>query len=168
MVTRAHVATKLRIKGEGKQSHMSWLMVNYREWRTIVTALFVGMVVLTAPQTAMSQRVASREEIAIILSIEKIAVANGTISGEIHNRGPYSVREVQLLIRYTWLWDDERNPGKFDPGTSNYHTLATEVPAGGNLPFTFTPSPPLAKVLGGRYQISVTVAGFAQVIPQAR
>lgn len=168
MITQAHVTTKLRIKGEGKQSHMSWLMVNYREWRTIVTALFVGMVVLTTPHTAMSQRVASREEIAIILSIEKIAVANGTVSGEIHNRGPYSVREVQLLVRYTWLWDDERNPGKIDPGTSTYHTLATEIRAGENLPFTFTPSPPLPKVLGGRYEISMTVAGFAQVIPQTK
>jgi hypothetical protein len=134
----------------------------------MVVVLFAGMVVLTTPHTAMSQRVASREEIAIILSVEKIAVVNGTVSGEIHNRGPYSVREVELLIRYTWLWDDERNPGKIDPGTSTYYTLTTEIRSGGNLPFTFTPSPPLAKVLGGRYEITVTVAGFAQVIPQTR
>jgi hypothetical protein len=147
---------------------MSWLMVKCRERRTIVTALFVGMVVLTTPHTAMSQRVASREEIASILSVEKIAVANGFVSGEVHNRGPHSVREVQLLIRYTWLWDDERNPGKIDPGTSTYHTLTTEIRAGGNLPFTFTPSPPLPKVLGGRYEITVTIAGFAQVIPQTK
>jgi hypothetical protein len=143
-------------------------MVKCRERRRIVAGLFIGMVVLTTPHTAMSQRVASREEIASILSVEKIAVANGTVSGEVHNRGAHSVREVQLLIRYTWLWDDERNPGKIDPGTSTYHTLATEVRAGGNLPFTFTPSPPLAKVLGGRYEISVTVGGFAQVIPQTK
>ncbi|MGZ8464021.1 MAG: hypothetical protein ACXWXT_00610 [Candidatus Binatia bacterium] len=151
-----------------EKSHMSRLMVNYREWRTIVTALFVGMVVLTTPHSAMSQRVASREEIAIVLPIEKIAVANGTVSGEIHNRGPYSVREVELLIRYIWLWDNEPNPGKIDPGTSTYHALTTEIRAGGNLPFTFTPSPPLPKVSGGRYEISVTVSGFAQVIPQTR
>ena len=147
---------------------MSWLMVKCRKWRTIVTALFAGMVVLTAPHTVMSQRVASREEIASILSIEKIAVANGIVSGEIHNRGPYSVRELQLLVRYTWLWDDERNPGKIDPGTSAYQTLTTEIRAGGNLTFTFTPSPPLPKASGGRSEISVTVGGFAQVIPQTR
>ena len=147
---------------------MSWLMVNYREWRTIVTALFAGMVVVTVPHTAMSQRVASREEIAGILSVKKIAVANGTVSGEVLNRGPYSVREVQLLIRYTWLWDDEHKPGKIDPGTSTYHTLTTEIRAGGNLPFTFTLSPPLPKVSGGRYEITVTVGGFAQVIPQTK
>jgi len=147
---------------------MSWLAVKRGERRRMVVVLFAGMVVLTTPHTAMSQRVASREEIAIILSVEKIAVVNGTVSGEIHNRGPYSVREVELLIRYTWLWDDERNPGKIDPGTSTYYTLTTEIRSGGNLPFTFTPSPPLAKVLGGRYEITVTVAGFAQVIPQTR
>jgi len=32
----------------------------------------------------------------------------------------------------------------------------------------FIPSPPLPKVLGGRYEITVTVGGFAQVIPQTR
>jgi hypothetical protein len=147
---------------------MSWLMVKCRAQRRIVAALFAGMAVVTTPHSAMSQRVASREEIASILSVEKIAVANGTVSGEVHNRGPYSVREVELLIRCTWLWDDERNPGKIDPGTSTYHTLTTEIRAGGNLPFTFTPSSPLLKVSGGRYEISVTVGGFAQVIPQTR
>ena len=147
---------------------MSRFMVQCRESRTIVTALFVGMVVLTAPHTAMSQRVATREEVASILSTEKIAVANGTVSGEIHNRGPHSVRAVQLLVRYTWLWDDQRNPGKIDPGTSTYYTLATEIRAGGNLPFTFTPSPPLLKASGGRYKITVTVGGFAQIIPQTK
>jgi hypothetical protein len=156
------------MKSAGKKSHMSWLIVKCREWRTIVAPLFVGMVVLTTPHTAMSQRVASREEVASILSIEKIAAANGSVSGEVHNRGPHSVREVQLLVRYTWLWDNERNPGKIDPGTSTYYTLTTEIRAGANLPFTFTPSPPLPKASGGRYEISVTVGGFAQVIPQTK
>ena len=143
-------------------------MVKYREWRTIVTTLVAAVVVLAAQHTARSQTVASREEIASILSAEKIAVANGSVSGEIHNRGPYSVGEVQLFIRYTWLWDDERNPGKIDPGTSAYHTLTTEIRAGGSLPFTITPSPPLPKVSGGRYETSVTIGGFAQVIPQTK
>jgi len=156
------------MKSAGEKSHRSWHLVKCREWRTIAIALFVGMLLLTAPHTTMSQRVASREEIASILSAEKVAASNGTVSGEIHNRGPYSVREVQLFIRYIWLWDDERNPGKIDPGTSAYHTLTKEIRAGGSLPFAFTPSPPLPKVSGGRYEISVAVGGFAQVIPQTR
>ena len=73
-----------------------------------------------------------------------------------------------MCRRDAWLWDDERKPGKIDPGTSAYHTLTTDIRAGGSLPFTFTPSPPLPKASGGRYEISVTVGGFAQVIPQTK
>lgn len=137
-----------------------------RDWRTIVMALSAGIIVLTAPQPATAQKVASREDIAAILAIENVIVSNGTVSGEIRNRGPYDVRDVQLLIRYTWLWDDERNPGKNDPSTSTYYTLPSEIRAAGSLPFTFTPSPPLRNLSGGTYQISVTVGGLVQVIPQ--
>ena len=66
------------------------VMVRYRDWRTSVMAILLGMAVLSAPHSAMSQRVASRDEIASTLSIEKITTANGTVSGEIHNRGAYS------------------------------------------------------------------------------
>lgn len=139
-----------------------------RDWRTIIAAVFVAIVVLAAPNKGTAQKVASPENIGAILALEKVSVSNGTVSGEIHNRGPYVVRDAQLLIRYIWLWDDERNPGKNDPSTSAYHTLPSEIRAGGSVPFTFTPSPPLAKASGGRYEVSVTVAGFAQVIPQTR
>lgn len=139
-----------------------------RDWRTIIAAVFAGIIVLAAPNTGTAQTVASRGDIGAILALEKVAVSNDIVSGEIHNRGPYVVRDAQLLIRYIWLWDDERNPGKNDPSTSAYHTLPSEIRPGGSVPFTFTPSPPLAKASGGRYEVSVTVAGFAQVIPQTR
>jgi hypothetical protein len=139
-----------------------------RDWRTIIPALFAGIIFIAAPHTGTAQKVASPENVGVILALEKISVSNGTVSGEIHNRGPYIVRDAQLLIRYIWLWDDERNPGKNDPSTSTYHTLPSEIRPGGSLPFTFTPSPPLAQASGGRYEVSVTVAGFAQVIPQTK
>jgi hypothetical protein len=95
--------------------------------------------------SARSQTVRERAEIASLLAIEKLSVQDGVVAGEIHNRTPHIIREVQLFIRNTWLWDDEFKPGKDDPGTSTYYTLPKEIPAGGRLPFTYSPSPPLPK-----------------------
>lgn len=90
------------------------------------------------------------------------------MAGEIHNRSPYIVRDVVIFVRSTWFWDDEFKPGKEDPGRSAYHTLPKEIGPGERLPFTYSPSPPLAKASGGHFETTVAVAGFAEVIPQTR
>jgi hypothetical protein len=80
-------------------------------------ALSMGAILLAAPLTAWSQSVRAREETARILTIETITVADGAVSGEVVNRSSNTVRDVQLFIRYTWLWDNETKPGKDDPST---------------------------------------------------
>lgn len=122
---------------------------------------------LTAlPSVARSQNVRSDEETTRILAIEKLAVQDGVASGEVRNKSNHTVRDVQLFIRYTWLWDDERNPGKIDPGTSTYYTLNETVQSGQKINFTYKPSPPLPKIAGGRFETSVKIAGFTEIIPQ--
>ena len=138
-----------------------------RHWRMITAAFVTGIIVLAATHAGWAQRVASPENIRGVLTVEKVSVSDGRLSGEVRSRGPYVVRDAQLLIRYIWLWDDERNPGKNDPSTSTYYTLPSEIRPGGSEPFTFFPSPAPAQVTGGRYQVSVTVAGFTEVIPQS-
>jgi hypothetical protein len=70
--------------------------------------------------SARSQTVRERAEIAAVLAIEKLSVQEGVVSGEIYNRSSHTIRDVQLFIRHTWLWDKEFKPGKDDPGTSIY------------------------------------------------
>lgn len=140
-----------------------------RRWRSAAyTALCIGVLWLAAPTSVSPQKMATREEIARIIALEKVNVANGLVSGEVFNRSSHTVRDVQLFIRYTWLWDNETKPGSADPGTSTYYVLAKEIPAGGRLPFTFKPSPPLPNVSGGRFETSVAIAGFTEVMPQSR
>jgi hypothetical protein len=103
-----------------------------------------------------------------VLAIEKLSLREEVVAGEVHNRFPHAVRDVQILIRYTWLWDDEFKPGTNDPGTSTYITLPKEIPAGGRLPFAYSPSPPLPKIPGGRFETMVAIGGFTEVIPQGR
>jgi hypothetical protein len=123
---------------------------------------------ILAPLTAYPQNVRTREDGARILTIEKIAVADGVVTGEVLNRSLNTLRDAQLLIRYTWLWEHETKPGKEDPSTSTYYTLPKEIPPGGRLPFTYKPSPPLPKVSGGHFETSVAIAGFTEVVPQTK
>jgi hypothetical protein len=117
---------------------------------------------------AGSQTVRERAEIAAVLAIEKLSVQEGAVSGEIYNRTSHTIRDVQLFIRYTWLWDEEFKPGKDDPGTSIYYALPNQIPASGRLSFNYSPSPPLPKASGGRFETTVAIAGYTEVIPQTK
>ena len=120
------------------------------------------------PSLAPSQHIRSPEEIRRILTIEKLSVQDGVVSGEVRNVSSRTVRDVQLFVRHTWLWDDERHPGKVDPGTSTFQTLQQEIPPGGTARFSFTQSPPLAKAAGGHFVSTVSIAGFTEIIPPTR
>ena len=126
----------------------------------VVTALTCATIFLGGPLSAWPQGVRTREEIGRILSIEKLTVADGAVSGEVLNHSANTVRDVQLF--------NETKPGKDDPGTSAYYTLAREIPPGGRVSFSFKPSSPLAKASGGHYETSVSVAGFAEIISQVK
>jgi len=141
--------------------------------RTQRRAKFLGIAVTTFimamtlfSSTAQTQQIRSADDTARILAIEKIAVRDGMISGEVRNKSGHAVRDVQLLIRYIWLWNDELNPGKVDPSTSTYFTLNQTIDPGVKIGFDYKPSPPLPKIAGGHFDTTVTIAGFAEIIPQ--
>jgi hypothetical protein len=131
----------------------------------IAVLLGAGFLILTPAASAQSVR--GREEASRVLTVEKVAINNGEVSGEVFNHSTHIVRDVQLFIRHTWLWDNETKPGKDDPGTSVYYTLPKEIPPGGRAPFNFKPAVPLTNA-GGRFETSVAVAGFTEVIPQSK
>ena len=135
----------------------------------IFGSLLLGLILVSWPKLAFSQTVASHEQAGSVLTIDQVTVQNGTVAGEIRNKSKNIIRDVQLFIRYTWLWTDERHPGKDDPGRAFYQTVAGEIAPGGSLPFKFTPSPPLPKRSDGKFEgPSVSIAGFTQVITQSR
>lgn len=138
--------------------------------RRVIALLVLSLVaiVVGAPHAGLSQAIRTKEETARIVAVEKVSVADGVVSGEVINRSPNVIRDVQLLVRYTWLWDNETKPGKNDPGTSAYYTLPKEIPPDGRLPFTYKPSPPLSKMAGGHFETSVSIGGFTEVIAQTR
>ena len=118
--------------------------------------------------TAWAQAIRDREQTARIVSVEKVSVTDGSVSGEVINHSKNALRDVQLLIRYIWLWDNETKPGKNDPSASFYYNLPREIPPGGRASFTFKPSQPLAKASGGHFETSASIAGFSEVFLPSR
>jgi hypothetical protein len=136
---------------------------------TILVSLLLGVVLAPWPKPSFSQTVASQEQAGSVLAIDKVTVQDGTIAGEIRNMSKNTVRDVQLFIRYTWLWSNEFHPGKDSPSEVFYPTVSGDIAPGGSMPFKFTPSPPLPKRTDGRFaRPTVSVAGFTQVISQSR
>jgi hypothetical protein len=135
--------------------------------RTVFVSLVLGLILVSLAKPAFAQMVASQEQAASVLAIENLAVKDGTVSGTIRNKSPNTVRDVQLFIRYTWLWANEFHPGKNNPSEAFYQTVSGEIAPGGTMPFKFTPSSPLPKRSGGKFERpSVSIAGFTQVISQ--
>lgn len=115
-----------------------------------------------AVATLMSQEDAGR-----VTSLRNIVVTDrGEVSGDVVNGTKNTVRDVQLQIVYSWLWKNETRPGKDDPGTARYYVLAQEIPPSQTRSFKYKPSPPLASRDDGRFDITVKIVGFTQVIQQ--
>jgi hypothetical protein len=137
--------------------------------RTIFAWLLLCLILALWPKPSFAQNVDSREQAGNVLAIENLSVQDGTITGAIRNKSPNTVRDVQLFIRYTFLWKNEFHPGKNDPSAAFYPTVSGDITPGGSLPFQFSPSPPLPKRSDGKFESpSVSIAGFTQVIQQKR
>ena len=117
---------------------------------------------------AWAQAVRDREQSSRIVSVENVSVTDGSVSGEVVNRSRNTVRDLQLLIRYIWLWDNETKPDKDDPSRSFYYSLPGEISLGGRTSFTFKPSQPVTNVSGGHFETSASVAGFSEVFLPSR
>ena len=136
----------------------------------IFVSLLPGLVLALWPKPSFPQTVLSQEQAGRTLAIEKVAAqADGTVSGEIRNNSKNTIRDVQIFVRYTFLWKDEYHPGKQSPSAAFYPTISGDIAPGGSLPFKFTPTPPLPKRTDGQFlPPTVSIAGFTQIIPQSK
>ena len=141
-----------------------WLKISFSG----IAVIWFELAVIAWPNFAISQTVLTKQETSRVLVLNNVSAQEGAVSGEIRNNSSNTVRDVQLLIRYEWLWKNEFHPGKDDPGRSVYYDVPGEIPPGGTARLQYTPNPPLPKRTDGSFQISVSVAGFTEVIPQRR
>lgn len=116
-----------------------------------------------APASATGETVVSTSQASAVVDIRDVKTDGGRVSGTLVNRSSRPVRNVQLVIRYAWLWRNERAPGKDNPGRSDFYTVAGEIAPGGSLPFTYRPARPLPKRSDGTFDVSSQVVAFTEI-----
>jgi uncharacterized repeat protein (TIGR01451 family) len=112
-------------------------------------------------RTGLTQMEA-KDQIERVVSVENVLVRGRAVTGRIVNRSSRRLRNVYLMIRSIWLWDDEFHPREQDPSSSTRYRVPGEVPAEGFLPFVYRPLP-LPPRLDGHYETSVSIAEFSEV-----
>src|SRR5262245_22363432 len=100
------------------------------------------------------------------VALANTAVRADNVSGEIVNNLPNEVQDVQLLIRHVWLWNNEFRPGSDDPGSAAYFIVKKAIPPGGKVPFSFKSTDMLPGRADGRFETTVSVAGYTEIIQQ--
>ncbi len=90
---------------------------------------------------------------------------NNIVSGELLNLSSHQIRDVELLIRQIWHWNNEFRPGANPPGAAVYLMVTTELASGATERFSYKLSPLPARS-DGYFETVVTVAGFIEIKQQ--
>ncbi|MCX8071232.1 MAG: hypothetical protein N3C12_02095 [Candidatus Binatia bacterium] len=119
--------------------------------------------VLQGPGWAQRGRVTNPQEIAAVLTVRDVRVDGDVVRATLVNQSPRRLADVRLLIRHSWLWNNERNPGSDNPGRTDTYTIPDEIPAGGTYNLVYKIVPPLPRRHDGRFVTTVELIGFTEV-----
>lgn len=132
-----------------------------------VTGCALVLLIVGAPALVVS------ETISVLPASQapKVVVRGATtgdqmVSGEVLNLSFHRVRDVELLIRHIWHWNNEFRPGENPPGFGDYLTVKAEILPGSSERFSYRlPSSPPSRP-DGYFETVVTVAGFTEIVEQ--
>jgi hypothetical protein len=124
----------------------------------ILLGIFLGP---ASAATVQPPIVLGTDELPSAVVVRDVHMEDGVVSGVAINNTGNQLKDVDLLIRYDWLWTNEFAPGPDSPGRAIVHTLE-DIPPGGEVPFTYFPESPLPDRSDGRFQTSVVVVGYTQ------
>jgi hypothetical protein len=127
-------------------------------------AVIAALVFLLCVDSATAQRLLGPEE-AKSVAIKDLKADASEVSGVIVNNTPHTIREIEVLIQYHWLWANEFKPGLDSPGRVASLKLDKDLLPGESTTFRYVPNPPLPNRQDGRFDPEVVVAGFTIVIP---
>ncbi|HXQ22062.1 MAG TPA: hypothetical protein VN812_10355 [Candidatus Acidoferrales bacterium] len=131
-----------------------------------IAVLIAGMTVAFGlplhASAAAAESIVSTTEAAAVVTVSEVVSHDGAVSGLLTNHSQRLVRDVQLVIRRSWLWNDERHPGEEAPGRSDFYTAPAEIPPGGSVRFRYA-GVPLPRRTDGHFDTAVDVVGFTEV-----
>lgn len=112
---------------------------------------------------ALPERVVAPGSIEDAISIVDLRTTNSLIEGSLVNNSDLEVKDVHLLVNHSFLWKNERNPGRNNPSRTEYYKVLKPIPPGATMAFEHHLDPPLPKRNDGRFVTSVEVTSFAEV-----
>jgi hypothetical protein len=116
----------------------------------------------TAPGIDLS--VTNAHQAAQTVSLRDVEVRGDLIEGVVANHSSHVVRDIGLLVRYTWTWNHERHPGEQNPGRAAFYPIAGPVPPGASIPFSYRTSEPLPPRSDGHFTPSVVVVAYTEAV----
>lgn len=100
------------------------------------------------------------------VEVSDTAIRDSGLQSVIRNKSEQRIDAVNLVVRYDWIWKDERNPGDNNPGWAEFITLNEDLQPGDTTTFTYTRERPLPQRDDGRFMPSVQVVGFTPYKPR--
>ena len=112
-----------------------------RQWLAAVALSSIAGVAL-----AEESRVVSTQAMQNVVAVEILRVDGSVIEGRVTNKTAHRVRRPELVATYSWLWHDDRHPGKDDPGWVAYAVVPDDLGPYESADFTIDPGRPLCRI----------------------
>ena len=136
-----------------------------RSLRYLIFGAIALSILSFQPQFAIGQQVLTPGEAAQSVVIKDLQTTPSEVTGVIVNNTQHTIRDIELLIEYHWLWANEFKPGMDSPGRVANVRIDRALSPGESTTFRYVPNPPLPNRQDGRFNPEVAVAGFTRVIP---
>lgn len=134
-----------------------------RAWLIALLGTTLGSTIgMPAVGAAAGLVVASQQQAARSLSVSAVKSQGDVVSGVLTNESSSPVRDIGLLVRYTWFWNNERHPGGNNPGRADLYTVTGPIPPGASVPFTYRSAEPLPQRSDGHFNPAVEVVSYTE------
>ncbi len=97
------------------------------------------------------------------VAVQNLRVDGDTVHGTLSNKSSKSLRDVRLVIRHAWLWNNERKPGTDNPGRAEFYSFPGEISGGASAPFKYRLKQPPAPRGDGKFMTSAEVMSYTIV-----
>ena len=135
-----------------------WGILNGPMRRYILIAFLALLVV---PQ-AVADRVRPQTQIERAVWLEFEVLPGGIIEGELINTTEQRVNDIEVLVRYAWIWHNDFAIGDDDPGWATTYVFPIDLEPGQSSPLTIPPTRELTTRDDGHYSISAKVMGYTR------
>jgi hypothetical protein len=114
---------------------------------------------------AAGEEILAPQEVTSLVEVEGVNFlkTDQEVSGIVHNRSDRELRDVRLLIRYSYHWPNEYKPGDASPSRAVFYTVPGAIAPGGRVEFRYRPALGDLPPTPGAFDARVEVVGFREV-----